>query len=347
MADKTPKLIISPNPHVRHSDTVRDVMLDVAIAMLPMLVAGIYYFGMRALAVTLTCVLAAVAAEALWQRMSGTPCTVGDFSAVVTGGLLAFCLPVAIPLWMAALGSVVAIILAKQVFGGLGNNPFNPAHIGRAFLLASYPVAMTTWASVRTLAQNSKVWWNPFYDYLASNLDGITAATPLGYLKAQLAGAGAVDATALTYAKQNMVHAVTGAIGGCIGETSAVAILLGAGYLLYRKHITWHIPVTMIGTVFFLTFGLTRSFYLTMFHLFAGGLMIGAFFMATDMVSTPITRWGRIIYGIGCGLLVVLIRQYGAYPEGVCYSILIMNAFAPLLDHYTKPAVFGEVTSHA
>lgn len=361
--DTTTELIISANPHLRHPDTVPSIMYDVLVALVPAFLAGVWFFGLRALSVVTVCVVGAMVGEALIQRLRGVPCTVGDGSAAVLGVLLAFCAPVTLPFWMAALGSAFAVIVAKQAFGGLGNNPFNPAHIGRAFLLASYPVAMTTWVAVSSLASELSyslggprttldLWYNPFWDVETLNatlaragVDAVTAATPLATLKGLL-GAGKTGA-ALEFCRATMFDAFIGRVGGCIGETSALALLLGGAYLLWRGHVTWHIPTTMLGTVFFLTFALTKSVTVALFNLVAGGLMIGAFFMATDMVTTPVTRTGRLLFGFGCGFLVVLIRQYGAYPEGVCYSILLMNAATPIIDHYTRPKVFGTVKVYA
>ncbi len=354
----TPELIISANPHIRHPDTVPRIMSDVLIALLPAFVAAIYVSGLRAFTVTLVCVIGAVAGEAIVQYLRGVTITIDDGSAAVMGVLLAFCCPVTIPFWMAFLGSFLAIIVAKQAFGGLGNNPFNPAHIGRAFLLASWPVALTTWVAVSKLATRLPytnggairyydLWWNPFWDVNEINatlkgagLDAVTEATPLATLSSKIAsGSGA----GLVYARETFWDAFVGTVGGCLGETSALALLLGAAFLFYRGHISWRIPVPMIGTVFFLTWFWIGDVTIALFHLVIGGLMLGAFFMATDMVTTPVTKPGRIIFGIGCGIIVFLIRQFGAYPEGVCYSILLMNAATPVIDHYTRPKVFGAV----
>lgn len=281
-------------------------MLDVIIALLPATAASVYFFGMRALAITLVSVAAAVAAEAAIQKIRNKPVTVNDGSAVITGLLLALTLSPAMPLWMVVVGAVVAIGIGKQVYGGLGSNPFNPALVGRAFLVVTFPVHMTTWIDP---------------------IDGVTSATPLGLLK--------MEGTATGY-----TELFIGNVGGSLGETSALLLILGGLYLLYRGIIDWRIPAFYLGTVAVMTAVLGQD---PVFHLLAGGLLLGAFFMATDMVTTPVTRTGKIIFGIGAGILVVLIRLYGGYPEGVLFSILLMNTFTPIIDKYTRPKIYGEV----
>ena len=299
-------LVVSSSPHIRSEETVQRIMLDVIIALLPATAASVYFFGMRALAITLVSVAAAVAAEAAIQKIRNRPVTINDGSAVITGLLLALTLSPAMPLWMVAVGAVAAIGIGKQVYGGLGSNPFNPALVGRAFLVVTFPVHMTTWI-------------NP--------IDGVTSATPLGLLK--------MEGTATGY-----TELFIGNVGGSLGETSALLLILGGLYLLYRGIIDWRIPVFYIGTVGVMTAVLGQD---PVFHLLAGGLMLGAFFMATDMVTTPVTRTGKIVFGIGAGILVVLIRLYGGYPEGVLFSILLMNTFTPIIDKYTRPKIYGEV----
>ncbi|MEW5767756.1 MAG: RnfABCDGE type electron transport complex subunit D [bacterium] len=324
---KESKLIVSASPHLWSSDTISLIMWDVVIALLPATIVGLALFGLPALFVTLTCIFVAVVVEGLCQRVMGRKVTIADGSAVVTGFLLALNLPSGAPLWMAAVGSVVAIIIGKQVYGGLGNNPFNPALVARVFLLISWPLQMTTWPEP-TLRQ--------------SGLDAVTTATPLGVLKEK--GIEAI-------AQIPLIHSFLGNVGGCIGEVSVLALLIGAIYLLWRGHITWHIPLTFIaGLVLF-----TGIFWLydgtqyanPIYHILNGGLFLGAFFMATDMVTTPITTRGMIIFGLGCGLITGLIRLFGGYPEGVSFSILLMNAFTPLLDRwkFTHPTKYGEVKS--
>jgi electron transport complex protein RnfD len=299
-------LVVSSSPHIRSEDTVQRIMLDVIIALLPATAASVYFFGFRALAIVIVSVIAAIAAEAIIQKIRKKPVTINDGSAVITGLLLALTLSPAMPLWMAAVGSVVAIGIGKQVYGGLGSNPFNPALVGRAFLIITFPVHMTTWISP---------------------VDGVTTATPLNLLKMQ-------------GVKTGYMQLLIGNVGGSLGETSALLLLIGGLYLLYKGIIDWRIPVFYLGTVAALALVLGSD---PIFHLLAGGLMLGAFFMATDMVTTPVTRLGKIIFGVGAGILVVLIRLYGGYPEGVLFSILLMNTFTPIIDRYTRPRIYGEV----
>jgi electron transport complex protein RnfD len=261
---------------------------------------------MRALVLVIITTLAAVLTEAIFQKLRGKPITVWDGSAMVTGILLALNLPPGLPLWMAVVGAAIAISLGKQVYGGLGMNPFNPALIGRVFLMITFPVQMTTWI-------------NP--------VDGTTGATPLQIMKMQ-------------GVSTDYVKLFLGNIGGSLGETSALLIIFGGLYLLYKGYIDWRIPVSYLGTVAVLSLLLGRD---PVFQLLSGGLMLGAFFMATDMVTSPISRMGKIIFGIGAGFFVVLIRFYGGYPEGVSFSILLMNAFTPIINRYTVPKIYGEV----
>lgn len=333
MQEPLNNLVVSASPHLKRSESVQTAMRDVVIALIPALIAALFFFGLAAAKVIITCVVVCVISEAIAQKIMKKEVTISDYSAVVTGLLLAFCLPPSLPMWIAAIGAAASIIIGKQLFGGLGNNPYNPAHVGRAILLASWPVAMTTWT-------------NP--------VDGTTAATPLGLIKE----AGKLKGLGETAAAQDMLNQLPsiwnmfiGNIGGSLGETSAIALIIGGIYLYYKGHIDWRIPGTYIGTVFVLTtiIGLAtgQGMGYPIFHLFAGGLMIGAIFMATDWVSSPITQKGRIIFGLGCGLITVLIRLKGGYPEGVCYSILLMNTATPLIDRYTKARVFGEVKKSA
>jgi electron transport complex protein RnfD len=300
---------VSSSPHIREKSTVQTMMMDVLIALLPATFAGIYFFKLQALLVILVSVLSCVGFEYLWQKLTKQKVTVFDLSAAVTGLLLAFNLPASIPLWIPVIGSAFAIIIVKQFFGGVGQNIMNPALAGRAFLLASWPVQMTTWT-----------------------VDGVSAATALGILKE---GTGTLP---------SLMNVFLGNVGGTIGETSALALLLGGAYLLFKKIISWHIPGVYIGTVFVLTLVLGRNGFMTgnaLYEILAGGLMLGAFFMATDYTTSPITRKGQIIFAVGCGILTSVIRIYGGYPEGVSYSILFMNLFVPLIDKYTNPRVFG------
>lgn len=302
---------LSSSPHIRSKDSVQSIMRDVIIALLPATIAGIYFFKLKALLVILTAVISCVAAEYIWEKATGRDISIGDLSAVVTGMLLAFNVPPTLPLWMVVIGSFFTIIVVKQFFGGIGQNIVNPALAGRAFLLASWPVAMTTWT-----------------------VDGVTTATPLAILK----GAPGDLPT--------LASAFLGHIGGCIGETSALALLIGFAYLLYRRIITWHIPVTYIGTVFVLTAIIGRHGAMSgnaIYEIFVGGLMLGAIFMATDYTTSPMTKKGQVIFAIGCGVITTVIRILGGYPEGVSYSILLMNLCVPLIDKFIAPKVFGEV----
>ena len=294
---------LSSSPHIRSKDSVQSIMRDVIIALLPAAIAGVYFFKLQALLVILTAVISCVAAEYIWEKATGRDISIGDLSAVVTGMLLAFNVPPTLPLWMIVIGSFFTIIVVKQFFGGIGQNIVNPALAGRAFLLASWPVAMTTWT-----------------------VDGVTTATPLAMLK------GAPGD-------------FLGHIGGCIGETSALALLIGFAYLLYRRIITWHIPVTYVATVFILTTIIGRNGFMSgnaIYEIFVGGLMLGSI-MATDYTTSPMTKKGQVIFAIGCGLITTVIRIFGGYPEGVSYSILLMNLCVPLIDKFVTPRVFGEV----
>ncbi|SHJ53024.1 RnfABCDGE type electron transport complex subunit D [Tepidibacter formicigenes] len=309
------KLIISSSPHLRSNEDTSTIMRDVVIALLPATIASIYYFRMGAVTVILSALIGAVLAEAITQKLMGKEITINDWSAIVTGLLLAFNIPASAPWWLPFVGSVFAIVIVKQVFGGIGHNFMNPALAARAMLLASWPVEMTSWVT--------------------PGPDAVSTATPLAIVK----GVEAVGT-----AKPSIFDLLIGNIGGCIGETSALLLIIGGIYLIYRRVITYIIPVYYIGTVFVLTFlfggfDLSNSIY----HLFAGGLMIGAFYMATDYASSPVTYKGQIIYAVGCGVLTTVIRLWGGYPEGVSYSILLMNVAAPLIDKYTSPKVFGEV----
>ncbi|WP_090041049.1 RnfABCDGE type electron transport complex subunit D [Clostridium frigidicarnis] len=306
-----PMLTLSSSPHIRSNDSVQSIMRDVLIALVPAAIAGAYFFKWRAVVVIAVAVIAAILSEYVWQKCTKNEITISDYSAIVTGVLVAFNVPPTLPLWMVALGSMFAIIVVKQFFGGLGQNIVNPALAARAALLASWPVAMTTWT-----------------------LDGVTTATPLALLKA-----GETNLPSL-------FNAFIGNVGGCIGETSALALLIGGAYLIYRRVISWHVPVFYIGTVAILTTILGRSGFMTgngLYEIFTGGLMLGAFFMATDYTTSPITQKGRIIFAIGCGVVATLIRVFGGYPEGVSYSILIMNLVVPIIDKYVTPKIFGEV----
>lgn len=307
--------IVSSSPHARSKDTVRRTMMDVLIALSPAALFSIFYFGIDAALTIAICIGASVGAEWLYQRIMNEKSTMADLSAAVTGLLLAMNLPGDMPIkylwWISILGSFFAIIIVKQLFGGLGQNFMNPALGARAFLLISFAGLMTTWGQT---------------------VDGVSTATPLGLIK---------EGGTQVY---SIMDSFIGVIPGSLGETSAILLLLGGVYLIYRKVISWRIPVTYIATTAVMIF-LTTGFDLSQlgYHLFSGGLMLGAIFMATDYSSSPTTAVGQIIMGLGCGLLTALIRVFGGYPEGVSFAILIMNLFVPLIDKYTVPKIFGEV----
>lgn len=329
MSETPDTWLVSPSPHAHSGDSVPRIMLTVILALVPALIAGVACFGFNALRLTLVCVTTCVLAEAAVRRLMKRDPGIADLSAVVTGLLLAFNLPPTLPTWMAVVGSLVSIVIAKQVYGGIGYNLFNPALIGRSFLLISFPVAMTTWAM-------------PLQGFCVA--DAVTTATPLGAWKtAWLAG----SAPAGYFAAFPLSDLLLGTRPGCIGETSVIALLLGGILLLWRRCITWHTPVCFIGTVAVFAAILhairPEQTLPVAYQVFSGGLMLGALFMATDMVTTPVTGRGMAIFGIGCGVLTMLIRTWGGYPEGVSFSILIMNALTPLINRFTRPRVFGHV----
>ena len=340
--EPTPLVIISSSPHIHCGSSISAGMRDVLLALIPTLLAAIYYFRQDALILILTCIISTVCFEALCQKVMGRPITTKDGSAILTGLLLAFCLPPSLPLGLAIFGSFCAIIIGKGVFGGLGNNLFNPAHLGRAILLASFPQQMTTWINPVTAKVVDSV------THATINVDSITTATPLALLRqSEVLWQQGDNATNILPSLWQMF---LGNTGGSLGETCIPAILLGGIYLLYRKIIDWRIPVFYIGTVATITFiyGYFHDYnnFFALYHLCAGGLMIGAFFMATDWVTSPITKKGRIIYALGLGLLTALIRLRGSYVEGVCYSILIMNMMTPLIDRYVRTIPFGGGAKH-
>ncbi|MBQ2829658.1 MAG: RnfABCDGE type electron transport complex subunit D [Oscillospiraceae bacterium] len=321
---KALKLKASSSPHIRSNEDTHSIMLDVIIAMVPALAFAVFNFGMRALSVTVVSVAGCFAFEWLYRKLLKKHNTVGDLSAVVTGMLLAFVCPVTIPYWMILVGDFFAIVVVKQLYGGLGKNFLNPALAGRAALVACYAGAMTKWVEPMTGV--------PMF----GKIDAVTAATPLAVMK-EGDFAAVTDAFSLT-------DMFLGKIGGSLGEVSALMLILGGVYLMVRKVITFHIPVAYIGTVAVLTFLFPRGndpMEWMLYNLTAGGLMLGAIFMATDYATSPVTHKGQVIFGIGCGLLTVFIRYFGSYPEGVCYSILVMNCVAWLIDKYVKPARFG------
>ena len=315
------ELTISSSPHVHSSTTTQTIMRDVLIALAPAMAMGIYVFGLRALTVTAVSVAACVFFEWLYCKMTKMHCKIYDLSACVTGVLLAFVCPVTIPYWTIVLGALFAIMLVKMLFGGLGRNIVNPALAGRAFMF-SWPVLMSTWVKPG-LANAAPVF---------GSADVVTAATPLANMHQGI------------MCEESIGQLFIGTVGGCIGETSALALLIGFAYLLFRKVITARIPVAYIGTVAVLSFlfpmGNDPVAWMSA-QLFGGGLMLGAIFMATDYVTSPVTKLGQLVYGIGCGVLTIMIRYFGGYNEGVSYAILCMNTCVVLLDRIGRPVKFG------
>lgn len=322
---------MSPSPHVHGKDSTKNLMYGVVIALIPAFITSVIYFGTGALIVTATAVASCILFEYLIQKyVLQKPLSVTDGSALVTGMLLAFNLPSNIPVFMVVLGSLVAIGIAKMTFGGLGNNPFNPALVGRVFMLISFPVQMTTWPLPKGFA--------------TGYADAVTGATPLAVIKEGLKNGESLSD--LMSKIPDSVSMLLGKMGGSMGEVSAIALLLGFAYLLYKKIITWHIPVSIIATV--AAFAAIHQAVNPqagagpVFHILSGGLLLGAIFMATDYVTSPMSKKAMVIYGCLIGLLTMLIRLFGAYPEGVSFAILIMNAFVPLLNAYVKPQRFGK-----
>jgi Na+-translocating ferredoxin:NAD+ oxidoreductase subunit D len=328
-------LTVSPSPHIYGNDSVSKLMYGVVLALLPAFCFAVYFFGLNAFVVTAVSILSCVAFEYLIQKyLLKTKVRISDGSAIVTGILLAFNLPSNIPLWMVVIGCLFAIGIGKMVYGGLGNNPFNPALAGRVFMLISFPVQMTSWP----LPLQSRT----------QLFDAVTGATPLGIVKESLKNGETMQQ--ISSKIPDYSHLIFGNISGSLGEISALALLIGFAWLLYRRIITWHIPVFMVATIF----AFTAILWLIdpmknaspLFHILSGGILLGAIFMATDLVTSPMTKTGMIIYATGIGVLTVLIRVYGAYPEGVSFAILIMNAFVPLINKYVKPTRFGKEVSN-
>ena len=321
---KNLKLIASSSPHIRSNEDTRSIMLDVIIALLPAMGWSIYCFGINALVLTLVSVVSCVFFEWAYRKLMKKSCMVGDLSAVVTGMLLSFVCPVDLPWWVIIIGAFFSIVVVKQLYGGIGCNFLNPALAGRAFLLASYATAMTTWAIPKIRP------------------DVTSAATPMAIMKE-----GTEEAFTTLMSNYSIGDMFIGKVGGSLGEVSALCLLVGGIYLLIRKVISWQIPVAYIGTVAILTLiaapaGMDNVQYM-LYNVFGGGLMLGAIFMATDYATSPVTKPGQLIFGIGCGLLTCFIRRFGSYPEGVCYSILIMNCTTWLLDKYIRPTIYGAV----
>lgn len=326
-------LTVSGSPHVHSRQDVKSIMYGVVIAMIPAILVSVYFFGIDAARVIFVSIISCIFFEWIIQKyvLKG-PITITDGSAIVTGVLLAFNVPSNLPTLIIIIGALVSIAIAKMTFGGLGKNPFNPALIGRVFLLISFPVQMTTWPVASPM----------FSDVM---VDAITGPTTLGMLKEGLMAGKTVSQIISSAGFPGYVNDLTGAQGGSLGEVSAIALLLGAAYMFFRKIITWHIPVAYLGSALLystILWYLNPEAYLDpLISMLAGGLLLGVFFMATDMVTTPMTPQGQLLFGIGAGILTITIRNWGAYPEGVSFAILIMNAFTPLINKGFKPKRYG------
>ena len=328
---KNLKLIATSSPHIRAAENTRSIMLDVIIAMMPALIWAVYKFGFKALTLTVVSVIGCIVFEWGYRKLMKKPQSVNDLSCVVTGILLAFVCPVTIPYWMILIGDFFAIVVVKQLFGGIGKNFLNPALAGRAALVASYAGEMTKWIDPAAGAA-------PLF---GSTADVVTAATPLAYMKTgDMAG---------LMGQYDVMDMFLGNIGGSLGEVSALLLIVGGAYLIWRKVISWQTPVAYIATVAVLALlfpkGDVSGVTYMLYSVFGGGVMLGAFFMATDYTTSPVTKTGQLIFGIGCGLLTMFIRYFGSYNEGVCYSIMIMNLLVALIDKAVKPSRFGVVKS--
>ena len=333
---------LSSSPHIKDKDSIPKIMYGVIAALIPAGIGAVYFFGLRALWVIFIASVASILIELFCQLIMKRPVTIYDGSAILTGILLAYNLPADVPLWLPALGAIFGIVVGKQLFGGLGFNPMNPALLGRAFLMASWPAHMTVF---RIAPTNGTI----------SGIDVITSATPLNIFS----HARDIIMHSTSYSAEQVAEATNalsqlnsahpdlffGRIGGCLGETSAFLLLLGAVFLMYKRIIGWKIPFSYVMTVALLTwvFGGTEGLFSgnPLLHILSGGLILGAFYMATDMVTSPVTFKGRLLFGTGCGFITVIIRLWGGYPEGVSYAILLMNLTTPLIDRYTRPKIFG------
>lgn len=326
MADK---LLVTFSPHDRDPVTTDKVMLIVILALVPTMLASVYYYGFYAVKGYVLTAAFCVGFEYAFDRVSRRKTYIKDNSALLTGILLAMNMPAGAPWWIMLIGAFVSIIISKAVYGGLGQNPFNPALVGRIFLLIAWPAQMTAWIKPETFMQGFM-------------FDTVSSATPLGAMKADVLAKGHVVAANIMPSMDQFL----GSVSGCMGGDAALFVLIGGIFLLYKRIISWHIPVTFIGTVFVLT----GIYWLIapdktinpLLHILSGGVMLGAFFMATDYVTSPMAKRAQIIFGFGCGFITVMIRLFGSYPEGVGFAILIMNAFVPLLDNYMRPKSFGE-----
>ncbi len=331
MTEEKNKFIVSSSPHLLTPDSVTKIMWTVVAALAPAALVSIYFFGFFSAYVIALSVVGCVVVEALLAKLFKRPVSIRDGAAVVTGLLLALNLPAGSPWWMILIGCLVTIGLGKMVYGGLGQNVFNPALVGRVFLLISFPVQMTTWRAPKALFSGGPA------------TDALTSATPLGMMKEAILMNKPIMGDKIT----SWTDMASGYIPGSLGETSAIALILGGLFLLYKGYITWHIPVTYVGCVAVMGqifHWINPALYPTaLFHILAGGLILGALFMATDMVTSPMTGKGQIIFGFGCGVITVIIRLFGGYPEGVSFAILLMNAATPLIDRYTVPKKYGFV----
>ncbi|MFN2395345.1 MAG: RnfABCDGE type electron transport complex subunit D [Bacteroidales bacterium] len=324
-------LTVSGSPHVYTEESVSNIMYGVVLSLIPAALVSFYFFGLAAIMVTITAVASCMFFEYIIQRyLFKGPVTIFDGSAVITGVLLAFIVPASLPLWMVVIGSLVSIGMAKMTFGGLGKNVFNPALVGRVFLMISFPVEMNMYPKPTSFSTQLT--------------DIVTGPTPLAMVKEGVAQGEKVSD--ILPEIPEYANLLMGNMGGSVGEISAIAIILGGIYMLIKKYITWEVPAAYIGSVFVLAgilWMVDPTYYVDpFFHLITGGLMLGAIYMATDMVTSPMSRWGMIVYGIGCGFLTIIIRIFGAYPEGVAFAILIMNGFVPLINRGFKPKRFGE-----
>jgi H+/Na+-translocating ferredoxin:NAD+ oxidoreductase subunit D len=331
---ESPLWNVSVSPHVKSRESVEKIMWTVVACLLPPLILSVFIFGLQTLIITLISVISCVATEAISQKLLNRPITIRDGSAVITGLLLAYIIPPGVPYWIPILGAVMSIYVAKHLLGGIGFNIFNPALIGRAFLLATFPVAMTSaWlAPIRDAA---------VFKYMGTGIDAVSTATPLYVLKHY-----GMAAVLEKFGSLSTIYSdfFIGWRPGCIGETSALLLLIGGIYLLYKKYITWHIPISVIVSVGFFTwvFGGEKLFTGNpLLAVLSGGVILGAFFMATDYVTSPTQKTGKLIFGVGVGALTVLIRLKGGYPEGVCYAILLMNPLTPALETWFKPKRFA------
>lgn len=326
LEETLPRFLVSSSPHIHEGTRIGDIMRLVIVALAPAALFSVYLFGLRALLTIAVSVSSAVIFEAAWQKIARKPVTIGNMSAALTGLLLALNLPSTSPWWMILVGTLFAIIVAKQFYGGLGYNIFNPALVGRVVLLIAFPAQMTA----RWVAPSA---WG---------MNAVTTATPLGRVREALLSTGHLD---VHLTRHEVFNLLLGNRAGSLGEVSVVLLAAGGIFLIARKIVTWHIPVSFIGTVWVMTgvFHLVNParYADPSFHVITGGLFLGAFFMATDYVTSPITPAGKLVFGVGCGAITVVIRLFGGYPEGVSFAILLMNAFTPLIDRYLKPTVFG------